>query len=390
MADRSDVTYLGLASSRRGLVRFGIRQADRLSHLYVIGKTGTGKSTLLLTMAKQDITSGRGLLLIDPHGDLAEGLYHAALASGRSDIVYWDVADPASPYGYNPLRHVRPDKVPLAVSGLLEAFKKFWREAWGVRMEHVLRNALFALIELRGSVLSDVLRLLSDSGYRRQCAAGVTNQPVKTFWLREFPAYSDRYRADSIAPIQNKIGAFLADPVLNRVLTTPQTDLHLRRLMDEGSILIVNLAKGRLGEDSANLLGSLLVSTLAVAAFSRAEAAASERRPFFAYIDEFHSFTTATLATMASELRKYGVGLVLANQHLHQLDPDVRHSVLGNAGTLIAFRVGSEDAALLAREMAPVFDTQDLLTLPNYNIYLKLMVDGTPTRPFSAVTLPEV
>jgi DNA helicase HerA-like ATPase len=387
MAHDPKVTIIGNAHARYGAVRFGIREADRLSHIYMIGKTGTGKSTLLLSLAKQDLTLGQGLLLLDPHGDLADELHRLALRSGRSDIIYWNVPDPASPYGYNPLRHVRADKIPLAVSGILDAFKKFWPDAWGVRMEHVLRNALYALIEQRGSVLSDILRLLTDKGYRFTCASRLTNVPVKDFWLKEYPAYSFRYRADSIAPIQNKVGAFLADPMLNRILTKPGEDIHLRRLMDDGGVLILNLARGRIGEDSADLLGSLVISTLSVAAFSRAEVSAGDRRPFYAYVDEFHNFTTLSIATMASELRKYGVGLVLAHQHLHQLEPDIRHGILGNAGTLISFRVGAEDAALLAREFTPVFEARDLLSLPNYGIYLKLLVDGMPTRPFSATTL---
>jgi hypothetical protein len=322
---------------------------------------------------------------VDPHGDLAEQFAADAANLARHDVIYWNVPDHASQYGYNPLRHVRADKIPLAVSGVLDAFKKLWDDAWGVRMEHVLRNALYALIEQPDAVLSDILRLLSDDTYRRRIAAATQNAPVKTFWLNEYPKYSLRYRADSIAPIQNKVGAFLADPLLNRILTKPQEDLHLRQIMDSSGGLIVNLAKGKIGEDSANLLGSLLVSTIYLAAFSRAETA--ERTPFYLYLDEFQNFTTLAIANMTSELRKYGIGLTLAHQHLHQLEPDVRHAVLGNAGTLIAFRVGAEDAAFLAKEFVPVFEAGDLLALPNHHVYLKLMIDGTPSRPFSAVTL---
>ena len=190
-----------------------------------------------------------------------------------------------------------------------------------------------------------------------------------------------------IAPIQNKVGAFLADPTLRQILTTPEEDLHLRQIMDSGGVLIVNLAKGKIGEDSANLLGSLLVSTIGLAAFSRAEIADNERRPFYLYLDEFQSFTTLSVANMTAELRKYGVGLTLAHQYMHQLDPDVRHAILGNAGTIISFRVGPEDATLLAREFAPVFEQEDILSLPNFRIYLKLMIDGMPTKPFGSATL---
>ncbi len=367
---------------------FGIKQPDRLSHLYVVGKTGTGKSTLLHALVLQDVFAHQGFCLVDPHGDLSERIAAEAKRSERVDVIYWNVPDPSSPYGYNPLRHVRKDKIPLAASGMLEALKKHWSDAWGPRMEHILRNALYALLESEGSVFSDILRLISDDRYRKQIAATITNEPVRTFWLKEFPKYSFRYRADGIAPIQNKVGAFLADPVLRRILTEPQQDLHLRRLMDNGGGLIVNLAKGQIGEDSADLLGSLLVSTIGLAAFSRAELPETARRPFYVYLDEFQSFTTLAVANMIAELRKYGIAFTLAHQYLHQLEEDVRHATLGNAGTIIAFRVGPEDAAFLGKEFAPAFHAEDLLSLPNFHIYLKLMIDGMPSRPFSATTLP--
>ena len=382
------ISYFARTLFRNPPKVFGIKQADRLSHVYVIGKTGSGKSTLLRTLARQDLLGGRGLCLVDPHGDLADQIAEDARALGREDLIYWNVPDPSSPYGYNPLRYVKAEKRPLAVSGILEAFKKLWSDAWGVRMEHILRNALYALLETPDAVLSDVLRLLTETEYRKKLARGLTNEPVQRFWLKEFEKYSFGYRADGAAPIQNKVGAFLADPTLRRILTKPEQDLHLRQIMDRGGVLIVNLSKGKIGEDSANLLGSLLVSTIGLAAFSRAEVAQGERRPFFVYLDEFQSFTTLSTANMASELRKYGVGLTLVHQYLNQLELDVRHAVIGNAGTLIVFRVGAEDAAFLAKEFSPVFEMEDLLSLPNHHIYLKLMIDGAPSRPFSAVTVP--
>lgn len=385
--NHTTISYFALTNGRGEPRRFGIKQADRLSHIYVIGKTGTGKSTLLRTLAEQDILAGRGFCVIDPHGDMAEQVAEAATRAGRTDVIYWNVPDPACPYGYNPLRHVRPDKIPLAASEILEAFKKLWEDAWGVRMEHILRHALYALLEVRDATLPDILRLLTDDAYRKRVAGQLTNDHVRSFWQEEYPNYAIRYRADGIGPIQNKVGAFLADPTLRRVLTAPAVDLSLRRMMDEGRGLVVNLAKGKLGEDSANLLGSLLVTTIGLAAFSRADVGEEERRPFFLYLDEFQNFTTRSVADMASELRKYGVGLVLANQHLHQLSPELRHGVLGNAGTLIAFRVGPEDATFLAKEFAPTFGAADLMNLPNYHIYLKLMIDGVPSQPFSASTV---
>lgn len=380
------ISYFAMTNGRGEPRRFGIKQADRLSHMYIIGKTGTGKSTLLRTLAEQDVLAGRGFCLIDPHGDMAESVAQAAARAGRKDVIYWNVPDPACPYGYNPIRHMRPDKIPLAASGILEAFKKLWDDAWGVRMEHILRHALYALLEIRDATLPDILRLLTDDAYRKCVAGQLTNDQVRSFWQEEYPNYAIRYRADGIGPIQNKVGAFLADPTLRRILTAPSVDLHLRRLMDEGGGLVVNLAKGKLGEDSANLLGSLLVTTIGLAAFSRADVDEQARQPFFLYLDEFQNFTTRSVADMASELRKYGVGLVLANQHLHQLSPELRHGILGNAGTLIAFRVGPEDAAFLGREFAPTFGPEDLMSLPNHRIYLKLMIDGMPSRGFSAHT----
>jgi hypothetical protein len=383
----NDISFVGETNFRNQGRRFGIRQADRFSHIYVIGKTGTGKTTLLETLIRQDFAAGRGLALIDPHGDLAERLAATTPANRAADCIYFDAPTPDQPFGYNPLRRVRADKAPLAVSGVLEVFKKMWPDAWGVRMEHILRNALFALFEQREATLADILRLLSDKDYRKSVARALENEHVRSFWLNEYEKYSYRLRADAIVPIQNKVGALLADPRLSTMLTKPTKLLSLRRIMDEGRVLLVNLSKGRLGDDAASLLGGLLVTAFGLAALSRADLPHAARRPFFLYVDEFQSFTTLSFATMLSELRKYGVGMVLAHQYLHQLEPDVRHAVLGNAGTLVAFRLGAEDAALIAREFFPVFSAADLLALPNWSIYLKLMIDGAPSKPFSAATL---
>jgi hypothetical protein len=380
----SDVSYIGSTTFRREYRPFGIRQADRLSHLYMVGKTGVGKSTLIEALATQDLAAGRGFALIDPHGDLAESLWAYMSEDQRGGIVYLNAPDRAQPYGYNPLRRVREDKIPLAASGLLETLRKQWPDAWGVRMEHVLRNCLYALLEREGSVLPDILRLFSDDRFRKGVVAGVRNAVVRRFWTDEFEKYPDRLRAEAVAPIQNKLGALLSDPTLHRILVAPEVDLHLRSIMDAGGVLLVNLAKGRLGEDSSAVLGGLLVSTLGLAGLSRADAPRLSRRPFFVYVDEFQTFTTLSVVSMMAELRKYGVGLTLAHQHLHQLDPDVRSAVLGNAGTLITFRVSAEDARVLAPEFAHAGTAEDLLTLPNHNLLIKLMIDGMPSAPFSA------
>lgn len=379
--------YFARAHSRRGLRLFGIRAADRLHHVYAIGKTGTGKSTLLETMIMEDIRRGNGVVLIDPHGDLASRIAKAMPPERASELIYLNVPDPDQPFGYNPLRRVHVDRIPLAASGLLEAMKKAWSDSWGVRMEHILRNAIHALLEQDGSTLQDILRLFSDRQFRRQVAQNVSNEPVRAFWEKEFERYSFGYRADGVASIQNKIGAFLADPVIRRILTEPGQELRMRKIMDGGSILLVNLSKGQVGDDSASLLGAFLVTTIGLAAFSRANVPADERRPFYVYVDEFQSFTTLSIANMLSELRKYGVGLTIAHQYLFQLEPEIRHAVLGNAGTLISFRVGAEDAPYMSREFGEKFSERDLVNLPNYTIYLRLMIDGMPSPPFSAETL---
>ena len=380
-----DISYFAETNSRNRFRHFGIRQTDRLSHVYALGKTGVGKSTLLEALARQDLEAGRGFCLIDPHGDLAERMRDLAKASSRP-FIYMDAAAPTQLYGYNPLRRVKEDKLPLAVSGLMDAMKKLWSDAWGVRMEHVLRSSLYALIERDGSTLPDILRLYSDKAFRQSVVRGIRNETVRRYWKDEFEKYPDRQRAETVAPIQNKLGALLTDPRLYRALVNPEQPISFRSIMDTGGILIVNLAKGRMGEDSANILGSMLVATIGLAGLSRAELPVSDRRPFFLYVDEFQTFTTLAFANLMPELRKYGVGLTLAHQYLHQLDDDVRHAVLGNAGSLISFRLGPEDAAVIAQEMQPRFGTLDLLNLPNHHFYTKLMIDGMPSLPFSGRT----
>ena len=265
MLENPDISYFATTNGRNHRT-FGIKQADRLFHTYAIGKTGTGKTTLLETIALQDMVRGRGVAVIDPHGDLAERLVAQVPRWRERDLVYLNAPDLSQPYGYNPLRRVRADRIPIAASGLMEAFEKLWGEAWGVRMEHVLRNALYALIEFGEAKLPDILRMLTEKSFQREVLARVKNDQVQSFWAKEFPNYNPRYRQESIAPIQNKVGAFLADPRLYRMFTGPPVNLHFRQIMDQGKILVVNLSKGRLGEDSANLLGALLVTTLGLAA----------------------------------------------------------------------------------------------------------------------------
>jgi type IV secretory pathway TraG/TraD family ATPase VirD4 len=386
--DRSKhIIYLGRVDFRDDRRMFGILPEDRFSHLYVLGKTGTGKSTLLENMAVQDLEHGNGFALIDPHGELADRIASRIPKSRQSDVVYLDASDPSQPYGYNPLRHVREDRIALAASGFLEVFKKMWPKAWGVRMEHILRNILMALLERPDSTMHDIVRVITDRHFRTELTRSVRNESVKRFFEKEYGAFSFGYRSDGTAPIQNKVGAFLTDPGLNRIVTGSKQELRVRQIMDEGKVLLVNLAKGQIGEDSSSLLGGLLVTTIGLAAFSRADIPPKQRRNFFVYVDEFQSFTTLAVANMLSELRKYRVGFSIAHQYLHQLEPDIRHAVLGNVGTIISFRIGAEDSPYVIREFADYLEEIDLLQLSNHRIYLKLMIDGSPSKPFSATTL---
>lgn len=384
------ITFFARTNFRNTRRIFGIKQADRRAHMYIIGKTGTGKSSLLETMIRQDIEAGQGAALLDPHGDLVERVLARVPDRRRDDLIYFNVPDATRPLGFNPLESVPPLKRPLAAAGLLEVFKKIWAESWGPRLEHILRNALLALLDQPQATLADVLRLLDDSAYRRAAAGRVHNSQVRGFWLREYENYPSRFRAEAVAPIQNKVGAFLADPRLNRIITQSKSAFDPRQVIDEGRVLLVNLAKGKIGEDTAALLGAMLVSRMGLAALSRADVPEKKRRDFYLYLDEFQSFTTLSLANMLSELRKYRVSLILAHQYLSQLDPQIRDAILGNVGTIISFRLGLTDAEILAKEFYPEFTPLDLITLPNYNIYLKLMVDGTVTSPFSADTLEPV
>jgi type IV secretory pathway TraG/TraD family ATPase VirD4 len=356
--------------------------------MHVIGKTGTGKSNFLEWLLRQDIDAGEGVTLIDPHGDLAERVVAYAKRCGRTDLLYLDAADPGAPYGYNPLRRVGDAYIPLAVSGLLETFKKRFHDAWGVRMEHVFRNALYAVLDTGGGSFDDVVQVISNKEFRLELTARIRNPTVREFWKHEFPNYSDRYRVDSVAPIQNKLSAFLTDARVRQIVTAPKAELSFRRAMDNRSIIVINLARGKLGEDSSSLLGALLVTSIALAAYSRATVSESARVPHYLYVDEFQSFTTVAVADMVSELRKYGLRLIAAHQHFDQLEPAVKFAMLGNAGTMVSFRLGSEDAKLISNELSGLVPAEDLVRLPNYTTYMRLMINGEPSMPFQAYTLP--
>ena len=356
--------------------------------MYMLGKTGVGKSTLIENMVISDIKKGHGVALIDPHGDLAENILHFVPESRIQDVIYFNPADIEYPISFNPLEDVHPDYHHLVSSSLISVLKKVWPEFWGPRLEHILRNSIMALLENSTSTLLDLPKLLTDQEYRLAVVAGITNQQVREFWLFEFEKYSVRFRSEAISPILNKIGQFLTSIPLRNIVGQKENTFDLRKVMDEGKILIVNLAKGKIGEDNSSLLGAMMIAKIQLAAMGRANISEENRKPFYLYVDEFHNFLTLSFADILSESRKYGLCLVLANQFIAQLDEKIMNAVFGNVGTLLSFRVGAEDAKYLSREFYPVFEQNDLVNLSNHHIYLKLMIDGVTSKPFSATTLP--
>ncbi len=377
------VTTIGSAYGRYGNRPFGIRLADRLQHIYILGQTGTGKSTLMLNLMRQNLLQGHGFCLIDPHGDLAGQIADDCQKHRPEETLIWNAADPACPCGYNPMTRVSAPFRPLIASGLIDTLKKQWADAWGARMEHLLRYSILALLEQPKADVRDILRMFFDSAFRKQVVAEVTDQQVRQFWQKEFPAMNYKNAADGVAPIANKLGAFLAHPIIRKALCEPDQPLRFRTIMDDQKILIVNLGKGQLGSDTANVLGGMIASGMAHAAFSRHSLPEVDRRPFFLYIDEFHALTTEALAEMLSELRKYGLSLTLANQYFGQVEGEVLDAILGNVGTLIAFRVSPLDAPALARQFDGVTPA-DLAAMPNYRMMLRLMVRGERSKPFTA------
>jgi hypothetical protein len=386
--DNNAVTHFAVTNWRDIRKRFGIKQKNRRGHMYVLGKTGTGKSTLLLNMAAWDAQAGNGLALIDPHGDLAAVLLDHVPRRRIKDVIYFNPADLEYPIGFNPLKSVPPDQRHLVASGLIAVLKKVWPEFWGPRLEHILRHSILTLLELPGSTLLDLHRLLTDKDFREAILKGVTHPQVRQFWFFEFEKYSAWLRSEAISPILNKIGQFLVSTPLRSIVGQKKSAFDMRKAMDEGQILVVNLAKGKIGEDNAMLLGSLLVTEIQLAALSRVDLPENKRRAFYLYVDEAHNFLTLTFADILSEARKYGLNLILSHQYIEQMDEKMRAAILGNVGTIIAFRVGIEDAKILAREFYPVFGESDLVSLPNYHIYLRLMIEGMPSTAFSATTLP--
>ncbi len=389
--DPEKITFFGETDSRGKRVRFGIKAKDRTKHIYVIGKTGMGKSTLLENMAIQDIQNGEGMAFLDPHGSTAEKLLNYVPPERLDDVVYFAPFDVENPISFNVLEDVGIDKRHLVVAGLMSTFKKIWLDAWSARMEYILTNSLLALIEYPGATLLGVNKLLSDKEYRKKVVDNVKDVSVKSFWVDEFAKYTDKTVSEAIPAIQNKIGQFTANPLIRNIVGQPKSSFDIRQLMDDKKILIINLSKGMVGETNAKLLGSMMITKIYLAAMSRANIQQKELNKlpnFYLYVDEFQSFANESFADILSEARKYKLNLTIAHQYIEQMSEEVRAAVFGNAGTEITFRVGAIDAEVLEKEFAPQFTAEDLVNLGMYQMYLKLMIDGVGSVPFSASSLP--
>ncbi len=385
---KEEINYFGVTTFRNQRKKFGIKLDDRRRHIYIVGKTGMGKTELLKNMAIQDIQQGRGVGFVDPHGEAAEELLDFVPKERIDDVVYFNPADLNFPTAFNVMEKVDVEHRHLVASGLMGVFKKIWPDVWSARMEYILNNSVLALLEYPNSTLLGINRLLADPEYRKNVVENIKDPVVKSFWINEFARYTQRYEVEATAAIQNKIGQFISAPLIRNIVGQTASAVDMRKIMDEGKILILNLSKGRIGEDASKLLGGLLITKLQLAAMSRVDIPESQRRDFFLYVDEFQNFATESFVNILSEARKYRLSLILAHQYIAQMEEGVRDAVFGNVGTLISFRVGAEDAEYLEKEFSPEFTAQDLVNLPKYQIYLKLMVDGVAGRPFSAETLP--
>ncbi|MEA3322880.1 MAG: CxxC-x17-CxxC domain-containing protein [Patescibacteria group bacterium] len=386
----SEITAFAQTNFRNQSTAFGIKTDDRRRHLYAIGKTGMGKTNMLENLAIQDIRNGRGLCFIDPHGDTAEKLISMIPPERINDVIYFNPSDQDFPISFNVLEEVPREFRPLVASGLIGVFQKLWADSWGPRLEYILRNALLALLETPGSTLLGVMRILVDKKYRIRVSNNITDPVVKSFWTEEFPKWNERVLQEVISPIQNKVGQFLTSPIIRNVVGQTKSAFNVRTVMDEKKILILNLAKGRMGEDNSALIGAMMITKIQLAAMGRVDMDENEREDFYLYVDEFQNFSTESFANILSEARKYRLNLILANQYITQIDEIVRDAIFGNVGTIVSFRVGAVDAEYLEKEFEPIFTMNDIVNLPKYNIYLKLMIDGIAGDAFSAITLPPI
>jgi len=390
----NDITLFAKTNFRNREVSFGIKRDDRRRHTYIIGKTGMGKTTMIENMVIQDIQDGHGVAFVDPHGDSVEKVLNYIPSNRINDVVYLNPADTDFPIAFNPLESVDPKYKHLVASGLMGVFTKIWAGVWSARMEYILNNTILALLDSPGNTLLGIARMLVNKDYRKKIVDNIKDPVVKSFWVDEFANYNDKFRNEAIAPIQNKVGQFLSSAIIRNIVGQTKSSIDLRDIMDNKKIFLINLSKGRIGEDSSALLGAMIITKIQLAAMSRVDIPEETRNDFYLYVDEFQNFATESFASILSEARKYRLNLIVAHQYIGQLVQDkntvVRDAIFGNVGTIICFRIGADDAEFLEMEFDPTFTMNDLVNLPKFNIILKLMINGVASTPFSANTLPPI
>lgn len=388
MVASDDLTVFGVTNFRHMNQKFGLKKKDRRLHTYLIGKTGTGKSTLLQNMIVDDIREGRGLAIVDPHGDTIKYILDYIPEGRVNDVIYFNPADNDYPIGFNLLENVDPDLKNIVASGLMSVFTKLWANVWSARMEYILRNAILALLEYPNATFLEIMRLLNDKKFRTKVLEHVKDPVIRDFFINEYEKYDPKFRNEAIAPIQNKVGQFLSSTTIRNIVGQKHSTIDLSDIMDSGKILLIDLTTGKIGEDNSALLGAMMITKIQLAAMRRVDRPEDQRRDFYLYVDEFQNFATESFAVILSEARKYHLCLIMANQYIAQLSEEVSDAIFGNVGTMISFRVGSADAEKLVKEYEPVFDANDLVNLDNYHIYTKMAIDGVTCPAFSAQTLP--
>ncbi len=385
---KDDFTAMGETNFRGHNSLFGIKRDDRRRHIYILWKTGMGKSTILENMLFSDIKNNKGVAVIDPHGDLADAVLSFVPKRRTNDVILFDPSDTAFPVSFNMLECKTEEQRWLVASGLLWVFKKMFWDSWWPRLEHILRNTILALTEVPWSTMLGIMKMLTNDNYRKQVLKKVTNSTVLDFWNEEFGRWKDRQRVEAIAPIQNKVWQFLSFPMVRNMLGQPKSSIDLRFAMDKKKIVIINLSKGKIGEDNSAMLGSMLVTKFQLDAMSRADTSEKNREDFYLYVDEFQNFATEAFATILSEARKYKLNLTMANQYIAQMEDVVKDAVFGNVGTIVTCQVGADDAEYLVQQFSEQVTYNDIVNLPKYHSYMRLMIDGMPSKVFSVSNLP--
>jgi len=384
----SELTVFAKTDYRHLMHKFGIKLSDRRYHMYAIGKTGTGKTTMLENMIIDDIREGRGVAVVDPHGDLIKNLLNYIPDERIKDVVLFSPADRLYPIGFNPLENVDPELKNIVASGVVGIFKKIFGESWGPRLEYILRNTILALLDYPNATMLGITKILVDQDFRNRVIEKIQDPVIKDFFVNEYEKYDPKFRTEAIAPIQNKVGQFLSSSTIRNIIGQPKSTINIEEIMNTGKILFLDLSIGEIGEDASALLGAMMITKIQLAAMRRAVVPEEERRDFYLYVDEFQNFATESFAVILSEARKYHLNLIITHQYIAQVPEEVMAAVFGNCGTLISFRVGAPDAAVLKKEFEPVFEEVDLVNLDNYHIYVKMSIDGVTCPAFSAVTLP--